>query len=96
MQTRSPLHWVKLVQATQAVPAALQTWPPVHPVSVPIVHEKPGTGGAGGSGDTARVHVPFWQVVAVVAPGIEHNVPFALARHRHRTWPDLVFFFTFL
>src|SRR5215213_3852367 len=34
MQTRSPLHWVKLVQATQA-PAALQTWPPVQPVSVP-------------------------------------------------------------
>jgi hypothetical protein len=39
------------------------------------------------AGVTDRVQVPLWQVP------IEHSVPFAFARHRHRVLPDLVLCF---
>ena len=68
-------HWVKLVQSSHAVPAALQTWPPVQPLSVLGVHVRPGGGGGPGGGpggDTERVQVPLWQVP------IEQSVPFGL------------------
>ena len=64
------------MQFTQAVPAALQTWPPVQPLSVLGVHVRPGGGGGpGGTGVAERVQVPLWQVP------IEQSVPFGFALH---------------
>src|SRR5215218_1656586 len=87
-------HSVKLVQLTHAPVVVLQTRPAFAPTHPAVLQLKPGGGGGPGGtgvGVAAATQAPFRQVVAVVAPGIEHNVPFGFGLHLQ--WFFVRFFF---